>query len=318
MSFKKTIALQLCFFILATSSCDFKDDSTNEKKLSTDKLGKLSLAEGRKAEIRDGEKLLPRPGGQVNYERVDSKLESLGISFSDIVNAKEKNKIRNNVNKLSSILSKDEITNDNELKFSVQSLLGIQYFHLYGVSGQKNTEYVDEAIANLNAAISIYENKPAYKADLADCYSALVSAYVVKGNYDKAVSTLKYLVENFQDIGYRPYKNWYASEQLGTLNNLAHGTRYKLDPRDKESIISYLKMISTKYDNEVGITAQMELTSHNLSDNKKEINIQSYMQSLEERVSALDNPAFKVNKWNNYKEKIELQRKNEELRSSSK
>ena len=240
-----------------------------------------------------GQAVLPRPGAQINEDKVDAILQEGKLSLGEVAsaNATEED-LENNIKKLKQLLRKKEVQSDKELQFSLHTMLGSTYLRLFEHTRQ--TKNLDRAIYNANTAVSIFENQPSYKADLADAYMIQSSARLLNKEYDLAISTMKYLIETYQEIGYGPYNNWFASLQVERLQNLA--SMNSLESGKRQEIVEYLTKIAQKYDNEVGISAQVSLIQHYFK-NEDDHKIRTLYKSVKDRLAALDNPSFKKDKW---------------------
>src|SRR5699024_3661521 len=106
-------------------------------------------------------------------------------------------------------------------------------------------------------AVRLFEEDPIYKPDLADLYSIIISGYIYKKKYRKAISLMEFLIKDYQNIDYGPYKNWYATRKVDLLYNLILMDEYTLAPEQEKKIIGFLKTIAVNYENEVEISAKM-------------------------------------------------------------
>jgi len=72
--------------------------------------------------------------------------------------------------------------------------------------------------------------------------------------------------------------------------------------------VDYLIKMSDKYENEVGITAQMVLANHYATRGEQE-KVNRLMDSIEERLKSLNNAKFKELKWKRYRTQIKSAQK---------
>lgn len=199
---------------------------------------------------------------------MDSTLQEVGLSYSALVHTRNPDSIKDNIQKLKKLFQKQSVVNDKELRVSYNLLLGGEYLRLSAISQEENKKYLNQAIAHSKTALSTFKDDPKYKADLIDGYSILIRAYMAKKEYEKAISLLKYTIEEYQNIGVGPYKNWYAVNQIAILDNLSNTNKLK-SGKDHE-IVDYLKGIADKYHNEVGIAAQIAVQRHYLKSGKQD------------------------------------------------
>lgn len=239
-----------------------------------------------------GPALLAMPGAKIDYKKVYSIIhEETGWSFKEIMQAKEPKGLKKIVLKLEQLLQKRRYNDNKGLNFIAYGLLASINMHLYSkINGEK---YLQRAIANAKSAISIFEGNPEYKVDLASAYMILTDAYFSKGEYGKAISLLKYLIEEYQSIGMGPYGNWFASSQVERLHNLME--RADLKTKRKKKLVGYLKSIAERYNNEVGLTAQLEILRLYLSKDKIQKAI-SLSQTIKNRLASINNLKFKNKK----------------------
>ncbi|MDZ7659113.1 hypothetical protein [Fodinibius sp.] len=124
---------------------------------------------------------------------------------------------------------------------------------------------------------------------------------------------MKYLIEEFQDIGYGSYKNWFASRQVERLYHLIE--REEVSKEKANDIITYLKQVAKQYNNEVGATAQMSLAQYYAMQDKQE-KVDELIESIEQRLTSIDNPKFKEDKWMRVKTRLEsIKNRNEQTAS---
>lgn len=294
-----TEILTVLIFILLFSfiSCN-AEESAIELEQHTNQAVKGDTTNN---EMRDGVPVLPTPGSQIDDSKVDAMLEAENISFSAIVDAEATEEdLKSNVDKLKQLLRKERVGSDQELQFVFHTMLGNTYMRLFENSEQQ--KYLNLATQHADSAISIFENQPEYKADLAGAYKLRSYVHLEKNEYEKAISLIKYMIEEFQEIGYGPYKNWFSSNQVEVLFNLIGMD--SLQPEKTQEIVDYLSKIAEKYDNEAGIIAQMSLGRHYARAGKKD-KADELTQSIEQQLEALDNPQFKEDKWLRFKTEVE-------------
>lgn len=285
------IVLLLATTILASCEIQRYNDSTSTNSLQTTEVGEYKM--------RDGVPVLPIPGSIIENDKVDSMLRAVGTSFSEIneKNATKKDLKKNiekdlkkNIEQLNQLLQNEKVRNDIELLYTYNTMLANVNLTLYTKTHQE--EHLLNAKKSLNYAISLLKNKDKYKADLAKAYMTRISIYFLEKKYDKAVTLMKHLIEEFQNIGVGFYKNWFATHQVKWLHNF---TRY-VKPEKAEQIITYLEFLPTKYQNEVGIAAQIELVEHYYSKDK-EYKVRMLSESIKNRLNSVNNPEFKEDQW---------------------
>lgn len=294
----------LFIFISCETEVSEKDNKNGQKLHSSDDA---AFVDTNKRDQVDDIPMIQTPGAQIDREKVAALLEEVDLSFRDIVPVDgTKEDFEKSIEKLKQLLDSEEVSNDEELEFMVHAMLGNSNFYLYEKT--ENNDHLNKAKNHLDTAIAIFENQSDYKVDLAGPYRARIGVYLSKEEYEKAISQIQYLIEEFQDIGYGPYKNWFAANQVQWLHSL---TRQGYLTSDKErEIIDYLRKISDKYDNEVGITARMVLALHFANEDKSE-EVDRLIKSIEKTVASLDNDDFEEDKWRRVKTKItSIQKRN--------
>ncbi len=287
---KRTLSMLTSLLLICLVSCEIQRSDKKDKQqpeFNTESAGIDTTNMAR----RDGIPVFPVPGSQIENEKVDAMLASVSTSFSEInpPYATEE-ELKDSINKLKQLLRKESVRNDKELQFAFHTSLGNVYGELFGKTERK--KYFAKAKKHINLAIQLLENQPKYKADLAGAYMARVGIYLIENKYEKAIDLTKYLIENYQSIGFGPYENWFASHQVTWLHNLAR--RY-LEPEEQQQIVNYLKMISGTSENEVGITAQIELFRHYARNGETDRAI-ALSKTIKERMESLDNTLFKKDK----------------------
>ncbi len=296
------LTYSLCFLWVGGG---FSSDTANElNTLSISQVQNVDTTENKKL-TRDGIEVMPIPGSQIETARVDSVLEITGLSFGTYARTFDPDSIKMIIRKFNEVLQRESIQHDEELHFAFSTKKASLYIRLYSASDQKEKEYLTKARQQAQNAISILKNKSTYKADLADAYQILLSAYYSLEKYKKAISLSKFLIENYQDIGYGRYDNYFPVQQVNGLHNVAEKSKRDstIPPDNHNKIIDYLKVVSEKYDNEVGVMAHIELMQHHFENGNKEKAVE-FVQPIEHRLASLDNPEFEDHKWKYVKTRI--------------
>lgn len=291
----------LLFSLIFLFSCDSEPIVTNDANKDPNLITTQSKGiEASKMKMRDGVPVLPEPGSQIEDAKVDSILEIANMSFSDIspINATEKH-LKKSVEDLNKLLHDKSVIKDKELQFTFHTMLGYIYGRL--LKKTKQQEYVNKAKKHFDSAILIFKNQPEYKVDLASAYMGLTGVYIYKKEYDKAISLIKNMIEEYQNIGFGLYDNWFAARQVQRLFKLAHNKN--INSKKTEKILDYIQQLSGKYDNEVGIMAQITLVQHYFSQDKQD-KVAILSASVENRLVSLNNPVFKKN-WESVKMQME-------------
>jgi preprotein translocase subunit SecD len=309
MNFRLTVLILFSFTLHFITSYETSSSTTdlNVKQPFSNTIQK-AVADTNDREIRDGLPVIPIPGAQIDEDKVDAMLEEGNTSFSVINKARATEEdLKNNVEKLNQLLQKERVRDDKELQFTFHTMLGLTNRRLYKKTEQK--DYLNKATEHADSAISIFENQPEYKADLADAYMLRNSIHLEKNEYGNAISLMKYLIEEFQEIGYGPYKNWFASKQVEKLSNLSRMNSLK--PGKTQEIVDYLSKIAERYNNEVGVTAQIILAKHNVRKNEQE-DLGTISELIKNRLASLNNAAFeeeKLGQFKDYLAQIEYRKK---------
>ncbi len=287
MNSRLTLSIVFSFLVIFLTYCERQPSETSDKEqyYSSDDPNNMNM--------RDGVPVFPAQGSKIENSKVDSMLKVAGTSFSAINPADATvDDLKNNVKKLTQLLRNEYVLNDKELQFAFHTSLGNVYLRLFRKTEQN--EHLELGKKNINSAISLLINQPKYKADLAEAYMARISAYALEKKYDEIITLMKYLIEDYQKIGFGPYKNWFASYQVTGLHNLAH--RGYVSPDKAQEIVNYLAVLSKKYENEVGAAAQIELLKHYLSESQQ-TDVKNLSGIIENRLKSLNNPAFSEDKW---------------------
>lgn len=290
MQFRFLFLILLPFSLLFVTSCD--------KQLSKEHTAQQAPYNISQETKSDTSAVFPIPGSKIENEKVDSVLETVGLSFLSVFPPNPSKEYLLNVKtKLKQLLQKKKVRNDKELLYVFHEMLSSAYAKLYGITEQK--KYLQQSEKQVKTAISLLKGEPKYKADLASSYMALAGMYRLEKKYNKSISLIKYLIENYQNVGFGPYSNWLASRMVGTLHNYAH--RGYLKP---EEAFDYIEMISQQYNNEVGVSAQIELLKHYLQKGKQS-KVKRLSEVIENRVSNLNNPTFRKIKWRPLKNRMQ-------------
>lgn len=268
------------------------DDSHNLHSHSASAVSDMVVTEGREFEERDGINVLAMPGSQINYNEIDSALSEVDLTYSDIIIVRGYSDVIENIDKLE-LLLEDNV--NEEIRFSILNMLGGMHYRLHHLNNGNTHESLLTAKDLVHEAIEIFENNGNYndfKADIADAKSLLVTILVNMERYDDAFNLLKYLIEEYQQIGYGPYENWFSSLQVSSLYNLA----LREDGQQSSEIVNYMNFVSNEFDNEVGISAEIMLVWHHFINNNQ-LMVEELSASIENRLTFLDNLAFKEDKW---------------------
>lgn len=282
-------------------SCETKSgDSDGERQRTVNNIGQRTVTDTTNMDEIQGIPIIQAPGGQIDRDKVTAMLDEQNLSFREITNpdATEEG-INKSIKQLSTLLDTDRIAKDTELEYVVHNILGSTYLRLY----QKTEEAknLDQAKKHLDTAISMFDDQSEYKADLADAYTGKLAVYSLKGEQEKAISLLKKLIEEYQNIGYGQYKNWFASRQVEKMYHMIRMD--SLTAKEVQETVDYLTGVSDKYENEVGITAQMVLANHYATKGEQQ-KVNRLMDSIKERLKSLENAKFKEQKWKRYRTQI--------------
>jgi tetratricopeptide (TPR) repeat protein len=247
-----------------------------------------------------GVPVIQAPGAQIDRDKVTAILNEQQLSFKEITNpdATEED-INESIEQLNNLLATDQVGKDAELEYVVHNILGSTYLRLY--QKKEEVKYLNQAEKHLDTAISMFNNQPEYKADLADAYTGKLSVYSLRGEQDKITSLLKKLIEEYQNIGYGLYKNWFASRQVEKMYHMIRMD--SLTAQEVQETVDYLIKMSNKFENEVGITAQMVLANHYATNGEHE-KANRLVQKVEKRLESLDNEKFEEQKWKRYRTQI--------------
>jgi|GEM_PF-2339253 len=305
ISRENTFPIIMFFLLLIASACNDEDASpkADTPVISSAQNDIVTDTGSRVSSIRvETDKI--NVESAIDMEKVDSLIAKVGLSFSEIRKTDKADDIMENIQKLDQLLGEEEIERDKELQFSVFGMLGKEYLRLFSATQAGKQEYLNKSIEYAQDAVRLFEEDPIYKPDLADLYSIIISGYIYKKKYRKAISLMEFLIKDYQNIDYGPYKNWYATRKVDLLYNLILMDEYTLAPEQEKKIIGFLKTIAENYENEVEISAKMKLVRHYAS--KQQTNkAKSGFNDLINRVAALNNPTFKEQKWTPFKIKME-------------
>ncbi|WP_445666078.1 SecDF P1 head subdomain-containing protein [Fodinibius sp. AD559] len=299
------ISLFIGFFAI---SCETKSsDSDSERQQSINNIGQGAIIDTTNMDEIQGVPVMQAPGAQIDRDKVTAMLNEEKLSFQEITNPNATAEdIEESVAELKILFSTDRVRNDEELEFFVHTILNNSYLRLYQKTGED--EHLSQTEKHVDMAISLFKDQPEYKADLVDAYTGQLAVYSLKGKNEEAMSLLKKLIEEYQNIGYGLYKNWFASRQVEKMYNMIRMD--SLNSQKVQETVDYLTKVSEKYENEVGITAQMVLAEHYATRGEQE-RVNRLINSIEERLSFLDNQEFKGEKWKRYRTQIKSIQKRE-------
>lgn len=298
MILRKVILVICSFSLFFMISCENEMAKTEHKHIHTS-----NDVDSSNGEVVDGAPLMKAPGSKIEKDKVFAMLEEADLSFDKVASPDAtKEELQKSIEKLKGLLSSKQVRNDNELEFIVHNMLLNSYLRVYDLTNQN--DLIDKASSYANTAISIFENKPEYKADIAQAYTGLLATLSLKQEYDKAIPLMKNLIEDYQNIGYGPYKNWYACYQVQWLHSLAG--KEDLKPQNRKDIINYISKTAENYNNEVGVAAQISLAYHQINKEGSS-KAKPLFESIKPKVAALDNPGFKKQTWDPFKKFVEAQ-----------
>ncbi len=287
-------------------SCETKTgDSDGEHQRTVNNVGQRAITDTANMDKTQGVPVIHAAGAKIDRDKVTAMLNEKGLSFRQITSPNAMTEdIQESIDQLTALLDTDTVQNDEELEYFVQNTLGSIFLRLYEQTGEK--KHLDQAEKHVDTAISILKGQPDYKADLVDAYSGRLAVYSLRGEQEKVISLLKKLIEEYQNIGYGLYKNWFSSRQVEKIYNMIRMD--SLNAHKVKGTVDYLTKVSDKYKNEVGITAQMVLANHYATTGEHE-KANRLIRKIEERLTALDNSEFKKQKWERYRTQIESAQK---------
>lgn len=294
--------LYLSFLLLIITSCN-RQLSYNSNQDSSARTFQSSEIDTGDVKMHNGVPVFPVPGSKIENEKIDSVLNLVGLSlFGEMLLSPNptKGQLGNIRKKLKQLLKKNSVRHDKELLYVFHAMLGTNYIQLYSITKQE--KYLHQSEKHVKTAIALLKDEPKYKADLASSYMALVGIYILDKKYDKSISLTKYLIENYQNVGVGPYDNWLASSMVRNLHDFA---RRFVEKEKAQEIISYLRVASQKYDNEVGIAAEIELARHYYRLGR-ENKVKALSNNIEIRLKSLNNPEFKEDRWEQFKNYMKL------------
>jgi tetratricopeptide (TPR) repeat protein len=300
----KRILLGIIFGLLVpifAISCQTKpEESDTERQRTVNDIGQRAITDTTNMDEIQGVPVIQAPGAQIDRDKVTAILNEQQLSFKEITNpdATEED-INESIEQLNNLLATDQVGKDAELEYVVHNILGSTYLRLY--QKKEEVKYLNQAEKHLDTAISMFNNQPEYKADLADAYTGKLSVYSLRGEQDKITSLLKKLIEEYQNIGYGLYKNWFASRQVEKMYHMIRMD--SLTAQEVQETVDYLIKMSNKFENEVGITAQMVLANHYATNGEHE-KANRLVQKVEKRLESLDNEKFEEQKWKRYRTQI--------------
>ena len=213
----KRILLWISFGLLLgifAVSCETKSgDSGRERQRTINDMGQRAVTDTTNMDEIQGVPIIQASGAQINRDKVTEMLNEQHLSFKEITNpyATEED-VEESIEQLKTLLDTDRVGKDEELEYFVHNNLGSTYLRLYEKT--EEAEYLDQAEKHLDTAISMFDKQPEYKADLVDAYTGKLAVYSLRGEQEKVISLLEKLIEEYQDIGYGLYKNWFASRQV--------------------------------------------------------------------------------------------------------
>ena len=300
----KRILLGIIFGLLVpifAISCQTKpEESDTERQRTVNDIGQRAITDTTNMDEIQGVPVIQAPGAQIDRDKVTAILNEQQLSFKEITNpdATEED-INESIEQLNNLLATDQVGKDAELEYVVHNILGSTYLRLY--QKIEEVKYLNQAEKHLDNAISMFNNQPEYKADLVDAYTGKLSVYSLRGEQDKITSLLKKLIEEYQNIGYGLYKNWFASRQVEKMYHMIRMD--SLTAQEVQETVDYLIKMSNKFENEVGITAQMVLANHYATNGEHE-KANRLVQKVEKRLESLDNEKFEEQKWKRYRTQI--------------
>ncbi len=308
MRIKGILCIGLLLGIVAISCETKSSESEEERKQTINNIGQRAVMDTTNMDKIQEVPVMPVPGAQIDRDKVTRMLDEENVSFKEVTkpNATTED-IEDSIEQLYTLLDTDRVRNDEELGYFVHNILGSTYLRLYEKTGSK--DHLDQTEKHVDTAISMLEDQPEYKADLVDAYTGRLAVYSLKGEQEKAMSLTKKLIEEYQNIGYGLYENWCASRQVEKMYNMIRMD--SLNSQKEQETVDYLIEISEKYENEVGITAQMVLANYYATKDEQE-KTNRLVKKIEERLKSLDNPEFKDQKWKRYRTQIKSSQKRED------
>lgn len=310
----KRILLGISFSLLIgvfAISCGTKSEySDADPRRTVNNIGQRAIVDTTNMEEIQGVPIIQAPGAQIDRDKLTAMLDEANVSYRKITNPKANaESIQQNIVQLKTLFERKSVRNDRELEFFVHNMLGSTYLRLFKKTGKG--QYLDQAEKHIDAALSMFNNKPEYKADLVDVYTGRLAIYSLRGQQEEVLSLLKKLIEDYQNIGYGLYKNWFACRQVEKMYHMIRMD--SLNAQQGQEVVEYLTKVSEKYENEVGIIAQMVLAMDHAKNGKQE-QVRTLVQEIEERLKSLDNQIFKEEKWKRYRTQIKsIQKRAEQV-----
>ncbi len=199
-------------------------------------------------------------------------------------------------------LDKEEAIEEKMIRFFIYTHIGSYFEQLY----RFEPAAVDSVIRYREKAISIYEDDPAYKNDLAGNYSNLALGYIKKGDFNAGFSLYRKIIEEYADSGIGFFPKWFPVDNIQTLYR---GVFYDIarrnphDPKMKE-VAAFLEHLSEKYDNEIGLAARVHLFKYYYKTGQDE-KAQRIKQIIVEEFPAYEDNEFIWRMWIGVPEEIE-------------
>jgi len=170
--------------------------------------------------------LLKIPGSIVDVEELNRYLSKYDLqipnSFLDPWNHKQ---LLENVEKLKMALDHVPDHKDEKLIYALHVMLGKEYMELGYF--HKDDKALIEAEKHTRIAIESAEDKPEFETDIALAKSNLARICFYKGEGDKALDIMVYLIENYQNVDIGDYPQWFAVQHTkylsGSVNRYTGG-----------------------------------------------------------------------------------------------
>lgn len=170
--------------------------------------------------------LLKIPDSIVDVEQLNRYLSKYNLhipnSFIDPWNHKQ---VLENVEKLKMALDHVPDHKDEKIIYALHVMLGKEYMEL-GYFHQDDKALI-EAEKHTRIAIESAQDKPEFETDIALAKSNLARIYFYKGEGDKALDIMVYLIENYQNVDIGDYPQWFAVQHTkylsGSVNRYTGG-----------------------------------------------------------------------------------------------
>ena len=153
--------------------------------------------------------LMNIPGSIVDVENLNRYLSKYDLHIpNSFLDPQNKKQVLENVDKLKMALDLAPAHNDEKLIYALHVMLGKEYMEL-GYFHQDDKALI-EAKKHTRIAIESAEGKPEYETDRVLAKSNMALIYFYKGEGDKALDIMAYLIENYQNVDIGDYPQWFA------------------------------------------------------------------------------------------------------------